>query len=222
MFASGIRDPDPRLRRVRVSRPPWHGRARSGRPRGSRRPASVDGDTTTFWVSDGTQRGQGPSPTSPQILAVDLGAPMRIGTVVMVPRIGFGPSSFRVDARLTQSTGPRSPPSLQHRTAQCPRSSSRPARATSAWSSPAATTPSSHRACASRLLRSASHGLRNQARPVHGARATRSSPHRHLRCSDMCPSQGRRPARALRSDARDEAGAESCHGRVRFAAVEVT
>jgi hypothetical protein len=61
---------------------------------------AVDGDNTTFWVSDGTQAGQGPSATNPQILAVDLGVPARIGTVVMVPRVDFGPSSYLIERSL--------------------------------------------------------------------------------------------------------------------------
>ncbi len=59
---------------------------------------SVDGDAQSFWVSAGTAPGEGPSPEAPQALAVDLGAPMRVGTVVMVPRVNFGPAAYRIEA----------------------------------------------------------------------------------------------------------------------------
>ncbi|MFZ5895516.1 MAG: discoidin domain-containing protein [Myxococcota bacterium] len=58
---------------------------------------AFDGNTTTFWVSDGTVAGQGPSPTSPKMLAVDFGAAARIGSVVMVPRVNFGPRGYSIE-----------------------------------------------------------------------------------------------------------------------------
>jgi hypothetical protein len=58
---------------------------------------AVDGDGNTFWVSSGTASGQGPSASKPETLAVDLGAPTRIGTVVMVPRLSYGPTAYTID-----------------------------------------------------------------------------------------------------------------------------
>ena len=56
-----------------------------------------DGNLGTFWVSAGTQAGQGPSPDHPIHVGVDLGAPARVGEVTMIPRPGFGPSAYTVE-----------------------------------------------------------------------------------------------------------------------------
>jgi hypothetical protein len=55
-----------------------------------------DGDTDTFWVSGGTESGDGPTPESPETLAVDFGRPLEVGAVVMVPRSGYGPTAYTV------------------------------------------------------------------------------------------------------------------------------
>jgi hypothetical protein len=56
-----------------------------------------DGNLGTFWVSAGTQAGQGPTPEHPIHVGVDLGAPKRFGAVTMIPRPGFGPSAYTVE-----------------------------------------------------------------------------------------------------------------------------
>jgi hypothetical protein len=58
---------------------------------------ACDGNTATFWVSDGTVAGQGPSLTEPKTLTVDFGAPARIGAVTMVPRVNFGPRGYAIE-----------------------------------------------------------------------------------------------------------------------------
>jgi BNR repeat-containing family member/F5/8 type C domain len=56
-----------------------------------------DGNLSTFWVSAGTQAGQGPTPEHPVHVGVDLGEPKRIGEVTMIPRPGFGPRAYTVE-----------------------------------------------------------------------------------------------------------------------------
>jgi hypothetical protein len=56
-----------------------------------------DGNVGTFWVSAGTQAGQGPSPEHPIHAGVDLGAAKRIGEVTMIPRPAFGPTAYTVE-----------------------------------------------------------------------------------------------------------------------------
>jgi hypothetical protein len=56
-----------------------------------------DGDDTTFWVSEGSSAGQGPTAESPVQLAVDLGFPTAIGSVVVRPRLGYGPSAYGIE-----------------------------------------------------------------------------------------------------------------------------
>lgn len=58
---------------------------------------ATDGSTGTFWVSDGTQAGQGPSPSAPQFLGVDFGAAVRIASVRMTPRSGYGPRAYSIE-----------------------------------------------------------------------------------------------------------------------------
>lgn len=59
-----------------------------------------DGDAATFWVSAGTQPGQGPSPQAPQVLTIDLGAPAPLGAVTVVPRTGYGPKDMVIEGRI--------------------------------------------------------------------------------------------------------------------------
>jgi hypothetical protein len=58
---------------------------------------AFDGNASTFWVSGGTVAGQGPTPTQPMILAVDFGVPQSIGSVTMVPRVGYGPKAYTIE-----------------------------------------------------------------------------------------------------------------------------
>jgi hypothetical protein len=56
-----------------------------------------DGNLNTFWVSSGTQAGQGPTPESPIHLGVDLGRSHPLAEVTMIPRVNFGPRAYTVD-----------------------------------------------------------------------------------------------------------------------------
>lgn len=62
-------------------------------------PASLafDGLSTTFWVSAGTMAGEGPSASNPQFLSVDLGQPVSIGSISMVPRVNYGPKAYSIE-----------------------------------------------------------------------------------------------------------------------------
>jgi F5/8 type C domain len=57
-----------------------------------------DGNLNTFWVSAGTQAGQGPSPENPIHLGVDVGRSHRLGEVTMIPRVHFGPRAYTIEA----------------------------------------------------------------------------------------------------------------------------
>lgn len=61
-------------------------------------PALVnDGNPGTFWVSGGASAaGDGPTPTHPIALGVDLGTPLTFGSVTVKPRTGYGPKSYEV------------------------------------------------------------------------------------------------------------------------------
>jgi hypothetical protein len=56
-----------------------------------------DGNVNTYWVSSGTQAGQGPSPESPIHVGVDLGGSHPLGEVTMVPRVNFGPRAYTIE-----------------------------------------------------------------------------------------------------------------------------
>jgi hypothetical protein len=58
---------------------------------------AFDGSASTFWVSGGTVAGQGPTPTQPMILMVDFGVAQTIGSVTMVPRVGYGPKAYTIE-----------------------------------------------------------------------------------------------------------------------------
>lgn len=58
---------------------------------------SNDGNLNTFWVSSGTQAGQGPSPESPIHLGVDLGQTHPLAEVTMIPRVNFGPRVYTIE-----------------------------------------------------------------------------------------------------------------------------
>lgn len=56
-----------------------------------------DGSASTFWVSGGPAvPNNGPTPTHPIALGVDLGHPEMIGSVTVTPRSGYGPKSYQV------------------------------------------------------------------------------------------------------------------------------
>lgn len=56
-----------------------------------------DGQTATFWVSDGAAAGDGPSPEKPNTLGVDFGTTLDVGTVVMTPRPNYGPRDYTIE-----------------------------------------------------------------------------------------------------------------------------
>lgn len=56
-----------------------------------------DGNTSTFWVSGGPAvTNNGPTPSRPIALGVDLGHPESVGSITVVPRTGYGPKTYRV------------------------------------------------------------------------------------------------------------------------------
>lgn len=56
-----------------------------------------DGNSATFWVSGGVAvAGNGPTPTRPIALNVDLGTSLHVGSVTVKPRTGYGPKSYEV------------------------------------------------------------------------------------------------------------------------------
>ena len=60
-----------------------------------------DGDLGTFWVSAGTEPGEGPTEESPIHVGVDLGEPHPLGEVTMIPRVEgqsvWGPRTYTVE-----------------------------------------------------------------------------------------------------------------------------
>jgi hypothetical protein len=69
-------------------------------------PASlaVDGNDDTFWVSGGLNAGEGPTPDDPETLTIDFGVETTIGSVVMVPRSGYGPTAYDILSSLDGAT----------------------------------------------------------------------------------------------------------------------
>ncbi|HKC27224.1 MAG TPA: discoidin domain-containing protein, partial [Jatrophihabitans sp.] len=56
-----------------------------------------DGNPGTFWVSGGPAvTNNGPTPTHPIALGVDLGHPVTVGSVTVTPRSGYGPKTYDV------------------------------------------------------------------------------------------------------------------------------
>jgi hypothetical protein len=76
---------------------PWPAASASGSQDAYPPALATDGSASTFWVSDGTARGEGPTPERPKLLAVDLGAPLTVGRVTMVPRPGYGPRAYTIE-----------------------------------------------------------------------------------------------------------------------------
>jgi hypothetical protein len=58
---------------------------------------AFDADAGTFWVSGGSSAGEGPSPAQPEYLGVDFGSPLPVGSVVVVPRVGYGPTALAIE-----------------------------------------------------------------------------------------------------------------------------
>ena len=77
---------------------PWPAASASGSQEAFPPALATDGAPGTFWVSDGTQRGDGPTPERPKLLAVDFGAPVTVREVRMVPRAGYGPRAYTIEA----------------------------------------------------------------------------------------------------------------------------
>lgn len=61
---------------------------------------AVDGLTSTFWVSGGTQEGDGPTPAEPETLTIEYGRTVTIGDVTVTPRVNYGPRAFAIEARV--------------------------------------------------------------------------------------------------------------------------
>jgi hypothetical protein len=76
---------------------PWPAPSASGSQEAYPPALATDGLPATFWVSDGTQRGDGPSPERPKLLGVDFGAPVEVDTVRMVPRVNYGPRAYTIE-----------------------------------------------------------------------------------------------------------------------------
>jgi hypothetical protein len=76
---------------------PWPAALASGSQTAFPPTLATDGATGTFWVSDGTQRGDGPTPERPKLLAVDFGAPVQVAELRMVPRTNYGPRAYTIE-----------------------------------------------------------------------------------------------------------------------------
>ncbi|HAK94571.1 MAG TPA: glycoside hydrolase [Planctomycetes bacterium] len=60
--------------------------------------AAGDGDAGTFWVSGGAEPGEGPSREKPQWLALEFAEPVAADSLAFLPRKGYGPREFTVEA----------------------------------------------------------------------------------------------------------------------------
>ena len=76
---------------------PWPAAFASGQQPAYPPSLATDGAPGTFWVSDGTQRGEGPTPDRPKYLGVDFGAAVQVGSVRMVPRTNYGPRAYTIE-----------------------------------------------------------------------------------------------------------------------------
>lgn len=65
---------------------------------------AFDGVTDTWWVSIGTEAGQGPSTTNPEWIAVDFGAPVEVGWVKITPRGQRGPVDYELQVLESDGT----------------------------------------------------------------------------------------------------------------------
>jgi predicted alpha-1,2-mannosidase len=54
---------------------------------------AIDGNTSTYWVSGGPS----PTPSTPIEFSVNFGAPVTIGSVVITPRPGYGPTAYTIE-----------------------------------------------------------------------------------------------------------------------------
>ncbi|QNN53933.1 discoidin domain-containing protein [Nocardioides mesophilus] len=59
-----------------------------------------DGDGSTFWVSNGWVAGDGPTAADPELLTLELGATVQVGSVTVQPRLGFGPKTMDIEGRV--------------------------------------------------------------------------------------------------------------------------
>jgi hypothetical protein len=57
---------------------------------------AVDGDSGSFWVSQGTGSGQGPTPTRPEWIRADFPQQVMLSGIKMAGRKGYGPRNFEV------------------------------------------------------------------------------------------------------------------------------
>ena len=77
-----------------------HATASSSQP-GFPPDSAVDGDVASFWVSGGSQPGQGPTPAAPQTLTIEYGRTVDVGRVTVTPRVNYGPRAFAIEARVS-------------------------------------------------------------------------------------------------------------------------
>ena len=59
---------------------------------------ALDGSADTFWVSQGTKEGQGPSKEHPEWLLIEFDEPVEVSGVEIVGRKGYGPKSGTIAA----------------------------------------------------------------------------------------------------------------------------
>lgn len=55
----------------------------------------IDGDSATFWVSEGAQPGKGPSSDRPEWIDFTFATPTKIDRLIILPRFGYGPHQCR-------------------------------------------------------------------------------------------------------------------------------
>ena len=57
---------------------------------------ALDRDEETFWVSNGEQAGQAPTPAKPEWIAMEYAEPFAAGSLLLVPRPRFGPRDCQI------------------------------------------------------------------------------------------------------------------------------
>lgn len=82
---------------------PWNGDAYFGASASSEKGTfqawhAFDGDPSTFWVSNGTQPGDGPTPAHPETLTQQFKQPRTISKVSVTPQGREGPRLFTIEA----------------------------------------------------------------------------------------------------------------------------
>ncbi len=58
----------------------------------------TDGNAATFWVSNGWNPGQGPTPDKPEWLCFEFGKPFHTDRLQLTPRAGYGPRQIKVQS----------------------------------------------------------------------------------------------------------------------------